>query len=56
MLTGKAVITTEYCVSARSPGISAVVPDCLEIMMVPFVHETSYMKLHPLADGGDQDR
>ena len=24
--------------------------------MVPFGHETSYMKLHPLADGGDQDR
>ena len=55
MLTGKAVITTEYCVSAWSPGIWAVIAACLGTIMVPFVHETSYWKLQPLEDGGDQE-
>ena len=46
-----------YCVSALSPGICAVVSVCLGTMTLPFVQETSYVKLQaPLADGGDQER
>ena len=32
-------------------------PACLGTMMVPFGHETSYVKIQaPMADGRDQDR
>ena len=46
-----------YSVSAWSPGISPVVPACLETMTLPFAQETSYVYLQaPLAGGGDQER
>ena len=32
-------------------------PACLGVMLVPFGHETSYVKIQaPMADGGDQDK
>ena len=57
VLSGWAVISTVYCVSAWSPAISPVVTSSLGTMTLPFVQVTSYVYLQaPLAGGGDQER